>query len=103
MTEVQHLAKFWPVTVGLRDPRLLASPRKQVENDPRDSRPSSSQMNLDAGVLLQCLLEMFEDGAVRQTHDIHVVQEGREVFVGQQEVLKREQKRHVVRGRTTWA
>ena len=50
-------------------------------------------MNLDPGVLLQCLLEVFEDGAnaVWQTHDIHVVQVGEEVFVRQQEILKREQ------------
>ena len=44
-----HLAKFWPVTVGLHDPRLLASPRKQVENDLRDSRPASSPNELGCG------------------------------------------------------
>ena len=49
LTEVQHLAKFWPVTVGLRDPRLLASPRKQVEHDLPDSRPASSPNELGSG------------------------------------------------------
>ena len=49
MTEVQHLSKFWPVPVGLRDPRLLATPRKQVEHDLPDSKPASSPNELGCG------------------------------------------------------
>ena len=88
VTEVQHLAKFWPVTIGWRDPRLPASPRKQVEHDLPDSRPASSPSELGSG-----RTEVLEDGAdaVWLTHDIHVVQVGEEVFVRQQEILKREQ------------
>ena len=50
------------------------------------------QMNMDAGVLPQYLLEMSEDGATAVRQTTNVIQVGEEVFVGQQEFLKREQR-----------
>ena len=49
------------------------------------------QMKMDAGVLHQYLLEMSEDGATAVRQTTNVIQVGEEVFVGQQEFLKREQ------------